>query len=147
MTEIVIGDLSIDTERRMVRCGERSAKTEPRICELLQAFTQHPNSVLHTDRLLRMIYGSYEDDVTSGALRTIIKRLRRLLEELASSCRVEVYSRAGYEFVVSSPRSQTLSFSDKQMMVFRRVLDIAARTRPDLVAILHGDYRTGVFQG
>jgi DNA-binding winged helix-turn-helix (wHTH) protein len=147
MTEIVIGDLSIDTERRIVRCGERSNKTEPRICELLQAFTQHPNAVLHSDRLLRMIYGSYEDDVTSGALRTIIKRLRRLLEELGSSCRIEVHNRAGYEFVVSGPRSQMLSFSDKQMMVFRRILDIAARTRPDLVAIIQGDYRAGVIQG
>jgi hypothetical protein len=47
-----------------------------------------------------------------------------------------MYSRAGYEFVANGVRSQTLSFSERQMLVFRRVLDIAAKTRPDLVAAL-----------
>ena len=136
MSELVIGDLSVDTERRIVRCGSKSARTEPRISELLQVFITHPNTVLHTDRLLRMIYGSSDDEVTGNALRTIIKRLRRLLEELGSECSVKMYSRAGYEFVANGVRSQTLSFSERQMLVFRRVLDIAAKTRPDLVAAL-----------
>ena len=78
-TRILLGDVVIDFDQRMVSREGVSTHLTPKELELLRYRTQHPNKALSHRELLQAVWGpDYVDQV--DYLRVFIKNLRKKME-------------------------------------------------------------------
>jgi two-component system response regulator MprA len=79
-TRLVVGDLSLDTERREVRRGDRLLALTPREFELLGCLMENAGRVMTRDRLIEKIWG-YDFDGEENVLEVFIRTLRTKVEQ------------------------------------------------------------------
>jgi len=76
----VVGPITLDLERKRVRCGERSARLNPHLTALLKILMEHPGEVLERERLFREVWMTdYTKDTRT--LDVHMSWLREALEE------------------------------------------------------------------
>lgn len=98
-TQIEIGDLKIDVEKRRVLLGENVLELTPREFDLLVYFVKNVGRVLSRDQLLRALWG-YE---YTGGTRTVdvhVRRLRQKLDDQGDNPKfIETVHGVGYRFI------------------------------------------------
>ncbi|MDP9238697.1 MAG: response regulator transcription factor [Chloroflexota bacterium] len=98
-SKIVVGDLTIDVERRGVRVGEREVHLTPTEYNLLKYLAVNAGRVLTHSMILGNVWGEeYADD--PALLRTYINQLRTKLDDDPSIGRfIRTDPGVGYRFV------------------------------------------------
>ena len=91
------GDIVLDTTTRVVTKGGKSISIMPVDLALLEFFMRHPNQVISTDAILDRVWHC-DKSVTSNALRSSIKRLRRHLDDEGADSIIENIQKFGYCF-------------------------------------------------
>ena len=86
-TEHSIGDVAVDTERRVVRKAGKEVALSPKAYELLLALLRRRGAVASRNDLLREVWG-YGAFVISRTVDTHIAELRRKLEDDAADPKV-----------------------------------------------------------
>ena len=97
----VVGTLRIDRVAQSVGCGDREAELTAREFELLVALTEHPGHVLTRDRLLREVW-PHRDGGNPKVVDVYVGYLRRKLEAVGSSTRVQTVRGVGYRIVAAA---------------------------------------------
>lgn len=77
---IKIGDLEMDLTSHQVTKGGQALHILPKDYALLEFFMRNPNQVFSTEALLQRVW-NVDSDAGSDALRTAIKRLRKLIDD------------------------------------------------------------------
>lgn len=73
------GPISLDLERKSVRCGEKETRLTPRLTHLLKVFLKHPGEVLERESLFRQVWNTeYTGDTRT--LDVHISWLRQAIE-------------------------------------------------------------------
>lgn len=93
------GDLSYDSVRKVLSCGERSCALSRREGDLLELFLRNPNQTLPRRMILCRVWGP-EGDVEDGNLDNYIHFLRRRLQTLGSSLSIRTVRGTGYRLEV-----------------------------------------------
>ncbi|HEY7031236.1 MAG TPA: response regulator transcription factor [Thermomicrobiales bacterium] len=105
---LVVGDLSLDVARRIVRLRGEPVILKPKEFDLLAYLMRHPGIVLSRDALLREVWG-YDYPIDTRTVDVHIRWLRLKLERDPSHPQwVETVRGYGYRFVgesESSPRA------------------------------------------
>jgi two-component system copper resistance phosphate regulon response regulator CusR len=81
-TKLLVGDLSLDLERRVVECRGLRIEMSPREFELLLTLARAKGRVLSRSELLQAVWGM-EFDPGTNVVNVLIARLRRRLEAWA----------------------------------------------------------------
>lgn len=76
---LIAGDLRLDPTRFMVSKGSEDIELNPREFRLLEFFVRNPNRVFSEDAILARVWSS-EEEATSNALRSSLKRLRQKID-------------------------------------------------------------------
>lgn len=76
---LVVGDLSIEPERRTASRRGRDLGLTTREFDLLETLMRHPGQVLSRDQLLTLVWG-YDWDVESNVVDVFVGYLRRKME-------------------------------------------------------------------
>ena len=101
-----LDDLTIDYVSRAVSVAGRPVRLTATEYDLLRALSVNAGRVLTHEQLLRQVWGN-ERYVETGAVRTVVKRLRRKLGDDAGNPRY-IFSepRVGYRMVKSEPAKE-----------------------------------------
>lgn len=91
---LVVGDLSLDTFGRVVSKGGQDVRLLPKEFDLLEFFMKHPNEVFSAEALVSRVWAN--DNVTTDAVTTCIKRLRK---KLSNEDMIRTVHGVGYKFV------------------------------------------------
>jgi two-component system KDP operon response regulator KdpE len=103
-SEIVCGELRMDTARRRVTVGDREVKLTRTEYNLLHELAAHPNQVLLHEQLLTTVWGAeYRDDL--DYLRAYVRYLRQKLEPDSAHPRLIVTS-PGVGYMLACPEGQ-----------------------------------------
>lgn len=89
------GDLLVDTIGRVVSVHGESVLLSPTEFDLLVFFVQNTGRKFAAEAVLAKVWG-VDQEVSSGALRTTIKRLRRKLDERFGTCPLDYVRGEGY---------------------------------------------------
>jgi two-component system KDP operon response regulator KdpE len=84
ITPIVIGDVELDPERRIVRKRGSALRLTPKEFDLLHYLMRHPGLPVAHSKLLRAVWGA-EYGQELEYLRTFVHQLRKKLEDDSSS--------------------------------------------------------------
>ena len=93
------GDLSLDTDRMLLRCGETAAELSRREGQLLAFLLRHPGQVLPRPLLMDRVWA--DTIVEEGNLDLYIHFLRKKLAEVGSTARIRTVRGIGYQLSVS----------------------------------------------
>ena len=94
-SKLVVGDITMDTQSRLVTRNGQSIDLLPREFALLELFCKNPTRVFSVDELISSVW-SYDQSVSDHAVRVCISRLRTKLDvEGRESVLESVYS-VGY---------------------------------------------------
>ena len=74
-----IGDLSLDTSRRELRCGARLIELTPREWSIMEYLALHLDTVVPKNKLLQAISG-WDDSLAPNAIEVYVSRLRAKIE-------------------------------------------------------------------
>lgn len=129
MPQLTLADLTLDPDRRELSYGGRRVHLGSKVAGILQVLLAASWQVVSQDSLLAKVYGERSPKAT---LRSDILRARLALEELHAPLEIVTTYGEGYQLLEKHRDSSLLSISPQEVQVFRRVLDIASRTRPDL---------------
>jgi len=77
--EVCLGDLTVDFDRRRVRCASGEVRLTPKEFELLAYLARHPNRVLTHRTILTAIWGAHSAERTEN-LWVLVAQLRKKLE-------------------------------------------------------------------
>lgn len=88
-------DLSLDTETRRARRGEREVDLTKTEYDLLHQFVAHPRRVLPREFLLDRVWG-YEFEGSANVLETYVKQLRQKLEAAGEPRLIHTLRGTGY---------------------------------------------------
>ena len=88
------GDLLLDTERLLLRCGGHESELSRREGQLLAFLLRNPNQILPRHLLLDRVW--MEAIVEEGNLDIYIHFLRKKLKEAGSVCRIQTMRGIGY---------------------------------------------------
>jgi two-component system, OmpR family, KDP operon response regulator KdpE len=77
--EVCLGDLTVDFDRRRVRCASGEVRLTPKEFELLAYLARHPNRVLTHRTILTAIWGAHSTERTEN-LWVLVAQLRKKLE-------------------------------------------------------------------
>ena len=77
LLERLIGDLSVDLVRRIVKVGDREVKLSPKEYDLLRVLVQHAGKVLTHKFLLHELW---DEPTDTQYLRVYVRQLRRKIE-------------------------------------------------------------------
>lgn len=103
-SEIVCGELRMDTARRRVTVGDREVKLTRTEYNLLHELAAHPNQVLLHEQLLTTVWGAeYRDDL--DYLRAYVRYLRQKLEPDSAHPQLIVTS-LGVGYMLACPEGQ-----------------------------------------
>jgi two-component system KDP operon response regulator KdpE len=103
-SEIVCGELRMDTARRRVTVGDHEVKLTRTEYNLLHELAAHPNQVLLHEQLLTTVWGAeYRDDL--DYLRAYVRYLRQKLEPDSAHPRLIVTS-PGVGYMLACPEGQ-----------------------------------------
>jgi len=95
------GDLCLDRDAERVWQGTHECALTPKAFDVLEYLMTHPGELVTSERLLDVVWG-WDDPAGTGALRTRIAELRRVLDDSAVQPRyIETVSGKGYRFVGS----------------------------------------------
>jgi two-component system OmpR family response regulator len=78
-TRFQLAELSLDTESREVRRGERTIDLTPKEFDLLKYLIQHPRQVKTRDQILEAVWG-YDFEGEDNVLEVYIRYLRNKIE-------------------------------------------------------------------
>lgn len=95
---IVIGDLTIDTDNRLVKRGSEEVQLQAVEYALLEFFVRHPNTILSPDVLLQRVWTS-DSDSTLNAIYSCVKRIRQKLTPGNKEGLIRTVYGMGYRFV------------------------------------------------
>jgi DNA-binding response OmpR family regulator len=96
---IHLADLTVDTARREVRCGEKLIDLRTQEFELLYILVREPGRVFTREQLLQQAWGF---DFL-GQTRTVDVHIAHLRKRLSScSCRIETVTGIGYKMAAGS---------------------------------------------
>ncbi|MDP2904007.1 MAG: phosphate regulon transcriptional regulator PhoB [Methylovulum sp.] len=101
MAQIVLGDLSLDTEQHRLSIGDKQLEVSPTEFRLMQFFMTHPDKVYSRTQLLDQVWGRsvYIEERT---IDVHIRRLRRILGEHGREDLVQTVRGFGYRFSLMS---------------------------------------------
>lgn len=94
---LVHGNLQLDPEKHLVFKGGVEKTLLPREFSLLEFFMRNPNVVFSADTLLQRVWMS-DDEASTDAIRTCIKRIRQKVDCDESLPTIETVHRIGYRF-------------------------------------------------
>jgi two-component system phosphate regulon response regulator PhoB len=95
--QIIIGDLTLDTEQHRLSIGDRQLEVSPTEFRLMHFFMTHPDKVYTRTQLLDQVWGRtvYIEERT---IDVHIRRLRKILEEYGREDLVKTVRGFGYRF-------------------------------------------------
>jgi len=100
-SQLDIGPIKLDVERKRVRCLGREATLTPRLTHLLQIFLSHPGEALERERLFREVWNT-EYTADTRTLDVHISWLRQAIEEDPRKPRfLKTIRGVGYRFDLS----------------------------------------------
>jgi two-component system phosphate regulon response regulator PhoB len=101
LAQIVLGDLTLDTEQHRLSIGNKQLEVSPTEFRLMQFFMTHPDKVYSRTQLLDQVWGRsvYIEERT---IDVHIRRLRRILGEHGREDLVQTVRGFGYRFSLVS---------------------------------------------
>ncbi|MEC4747212.1 phosphate regulon transcriptional regulator PhoB [Methylomicrobium sp. Wu6] len=95
--QIILGDLSLDSEQHRLSIGERQLEVSPTEFRLMQFFMTHPDKVYTRTQLLDQVWGRsvYIEERT---VDVHIRRLRKILAEYGREELLQTVRGFGYRF-------------------------------------------------
>jgi len=93
--KIITGDISLDSASRIVTKNGNEIVLLPKEFALLEFLLKHPNQVFELETLLNRVWPS-ESDTSADALRKVIERIRKKLDEPGKASIIETVHRIGY---------------------------------------------------
>ncbi|TSA40038.1 MAG: phosphate regulon transcriptional regulatory protein PhoB [Methylococcaceae bacterium] len=101
LAQIVLGDLTLDTEQHRFSIGNKQLEVSPTEFRLMQFFMTHPDKVYSRTQLLDQVWGRsvYIEERT---IDVHIRRLRRILGEHGREDLVQTVRGFGYRFSLVS---------------------------------------------
>lgn len=93
---LIVGDLVVEPERRLVSRSGRELELTAREFDLLLALARHPGQVLSRSQLLEQVWG-YTWDVDSNVVDVFVGYLRRKLEANGESRILHTVRGAGFK--------------------------------------------------
>ena len=100
---VVVGDLSIDTERKQVRRGTREIALSPREYSLLEALAVREGTTVSRETILERVWS--DADAASNTVEVYISALRRKIDGDNEPKLIRTVHGQGYR--MDSPASQT----------------------------------------
>ena len=99
--QIVVGDLTLDTEQHRLSIADQTVDVSPTEFRLMQFFMTHPDKVVNRTQLLDQVWGRsvYIEERT---VDVHIRRLRKILENYGREDLVQTVRGFGYRFSISS---------------------------------------------
>jgi two-component system phosphate regulon response regulator PhoB len=99
--QIVVGDLTLDTEQHRLSIADQTVDVSPTEFRLMQFFMTHPDKVFNRTQLLDQVWGRsvYIEERT---VDVHIRRLRKILENYGREDLVQTVRGFGYRFSVTS---------------------------------------------
>ncbi len=95
-----LGRCTLQTDERVLRCGEQVVPLPPKAVELLAVLAERSGEVVSKEVLMNGVWG--DGAVEEANLTQSIYRLRRALKEREPSVRIETIPRRGYRLVNSA---------------------------------------------
>jgi adenylate cyclase len=81
-----VRDCLVEPQLNQIRCGQRTARVEPKAMDVLVYLAKHPNEVLPKERIIQAVWPDVS--VTDDVLTHAISELRKALEDDAREARV-----------------------------------------------------------
>ncbi|MDH5597193.1 MAG: response regulator transcription factor [Candidatus Peregrinibacteria bacterium] len=94
-TELVVGDLTLNPDMRMVRRGSKSIKLRLKEYVLLEYFMQNPNKVINRNTLIESVW-DYNARLLSNTVDSHISLLRKKINEDFDDKLIETIHGIGY---------------------------------------------------
>ena len=100
VTELSVGDLTLDLLTKIAHRGSRKIDLSPREWALLELFMRHPRQVVSRTRILNEVFG-YDFEAGSNIVDVYIGYLRRKINKPGEESLIKTVRGVGYRFMPS----------------------------------------------
>ncbi len=96
------GDIELNQKKHLVTQAGKQVHLAPKEFALLELFMRHPGELFSPDAIIARLWPS-DTNVTDSAIRTIVKQLRKKLDDTSAGTMIENVHSMGYRFVPGAP--------------------------------------------